>query len=317
MARTSRRRRALLVIVSVIAAAGLGEALARAIAPDDIAVAGSTVDWFAEGAGDPLFEADPELGFRPRLGTAKYDEFGAHPNAYAKAKPPGTTRVLFLGDSVTDRGTIVRGLREQLGEDGIEYWNCGVGAFNTRQEVEFYLRHNATLEPDHVVLTFHLNDFQVTPAVFRDESGELLMYSRRRHHDTVQPWLWDHSCLYRLLVEAISDDTASFEAHARDVRTELERLRDELARTGVRFTVLILPLFHPIDSWPLADRRAHTRILEIARDLGLPHYDLRPALRTAYDLGLEVTETPDDRWHPSPAAGHHFASWLITQGWRP
>ncbi len=79
------------------------------------------------------------------------------------AKPAGTTRVLFLGDSFVagaqvplDRtaGRVMeRALARALGRP-VEVWNCGVAGYSTAQELLF-LRHRArAFDPDLVVLGF-------------------------------------------------------------------------------------------------------------------------------------------------------------------
>jgi hypothetical protein len=114
------------------------------------------------------FVIDPDFGFRPILPSGSYTRFGTLANGYAEAKRPGVTRLLFIGDSVTRRGHIVEALKSHYGSQEYEYWNAGVESFNTVQEVEYYRRFNRAIQPDHVILTFHLNDFETTPVWFRE-----------------------------------------------------------------------------------------------------------------------------------------------------
>src|SRR5215467_10511368 len=92
---------------------------------------------FRQGGPDSTLWAvvDPHFGFRPVLGEGPYTRFGTLANDYAAAKPPGVQRLLFIGDSVTHRGYIVDALRAVYGSQQYEYWNAGVEAFNTVQEV--------------------------------------------------------------------------------------------------------------------------------------------------------------------------------------
>src|SRR5262249_23296537 len=99
--------------------------------------------------GLSTFVIDPTFGFRPVLGEGPYTRFGTLANDYAAAKPPGVQRLLFIGDSVTHRGLIVDALRAEYGAQQYEYWNAGVEAFNTVQEVEYYRRFNRPIHPDH------------------------------------------------------------------------------------------------------------------------------------------------------------------------
>ena len=71
---------------------------------------------------------DPELGFRPVLGDAKYNVDGTRVNRYLSKKPPEACRILFLGDSATARGKMIAALEAVYGEEPFEYWNAGVEA---------------------------------------------------------------------------------------------------------------------------------------------------------------------------------------------
>jgi hypothetical protein len=47
-----------------------------------------------------LYTIDPDFGFRPILGSDRYNEYGTIKNTYRLEKPPGVIRLLFIGDSV-------------------------------------------------------------------------------------------------------------------------------------------------------------------------------------------------------------------------
>jgi len=187
---------------------------------------------------------DSELGYRPRLGGETYSEQGVLRNDYDDAKRPGVERILFIGDSVTRRGSIVRALRELYGEQAYEYWNGGVESFNTIQEVRYYLRYNRSIQPDHVVLTFHNNDFETTPAVFEHE-GRLVVYEPTRRLSEVNPWLLRHSRSYQTWLARPTRG-----GHGRIVEetaASLVELKRVLDSDSVRFTVLLLPLLAPVE----------------------------------------------------------------------
>ena len=130
--------------------------------------AATELPWMRNNSQDfsQIFTIDPDFGFRPILGTGGYTEYGTSPNTYPVQKRPGITRLLFIGDSVTGRGRIIEAIKQIYDDEVFEYWNAGVESFNTIQEVRFYQRYNAAVYPDHVILTFHLNDFEPTPVAF-------------------------------------------------------------------------------------------------------------------------------------------------------
>jgi lysophospholipase L1-like esterase len=81
-------------------------------------------------------------------------------------KPTGTTRILFLGDSVTFgyrvayEDTIVHHVEQELRELGhpVEAINAGVGGYSPWQELAYLEGEGLRYQPDLVVLSFVLND---------------------------------------------------------------------------------------------------------------------------------------------------------------
>ncbi|MCX7591490.1 MAG: hypothetical protein N2255_07665, partial [Kiritimatiellae bacterium] len=169
--------RILLVLLGVGGALVLAELELRIVAPDAAFGAARELTHFQKPEHSQQFEIDADFGFRPVLGRGCYNKFGTLTNSYALAKPAGVMRLLFVGDSVTARGQLVAALRKCYGEEKFEYWNAGVESFNTIQEVEYYKRYNSAIQPDHVILTFHMNDFETTPVVFRRADGRLAAYA--------------------------------------------------------------------------------------------------------------------------------------------
>jgi hypothetical protein len=88
---------------------------------------------------------------------------------YDLAKPPGTFRILVLGDSVTfGHGShfettypylLEQRLEEWRPSTNWQVWNLGVPGYNTRQELRYLQEVGATFEPDLVIVGFYPNDF--------------------------------------------------------------------------------------------------------------------------------------------------------------
>jgi lysophospholipase L1-like esterase len=124
-----------------------------------------------------IFERDPDLGWRLRPG-AEDRWFGTPVTINAKglrgpeldyAKPPGTFRVLYLGDSVTfgfglpdhEQTFPYRtgaALRSEMLAGAVETINAGVDGYSPWQERLFLEREGWKYDPDLVVLAFVLND---------------------------------------------------------------------------------------------------------------------------------------------------------------
>src|SRR5262245_7368835 len=271
---------------------------------------------FRRGAPDQIsgFMIDPDFGFRPILGSESYNRFGTLKNGYSEVKRPGVTRLLFIGDSVTRRAQIVDALRAQYGPQQHEYWNAGVESFTTIQEVAYYKRFNRPIQPDHVILTFHLNDFETTPVAFREADGTLVVYAPNRPIQRLNPWLFRHSYTYRYWIGLWSPKRAGRSEIIEEVRASLADLQREVVRDNARLTVLVLPILQPLNEWKPEYRDYRGLILAMLESLRIRHFDLLTPLNKALEDGAVVTEPGDDIfWHPSRDAASYFARYLRTQ----
>jgi lysophospholipase L1-like esterase len=91
------------------------------------------------------------------------------PREYSLEKPPGTFRILVIGDSVTfGHGATFETTYPYLLERRLkawrpavrwEVWNLGVPGYNTRQEATYLAEVGDRYRPDLVVVGFYPNDF--------------------------------------------------------------------------------------------------------------------------------------------------------------
>lgn len=263
------------------------------------------------GAG-VLFVEDKECGYLAPPNTPEYDAFACVRNHYPAEKPPGKTRLLFAGDSVTHRGLIMKGLEEVAGDKGYEYWNAGVESYNPRQEVTAYRRWNHLIHPDHVILTFHPNDFFMTP-VLRSENGRVLIYTPRRAPRKINYWLFANSYLYRWAVGTSLGWKDQLD-RVGEVREQLTALRDLTEKENVRLSVLLLPTLMPMDQWIPEEKWSRTESLKLFQELGLPYYDLLDTFLAHLKTGDSGQETPNDRWHPNAKLASEFARYAYEKG---
>lgn len=314
-ARTVFARLTLLGVATVFAL-GLCEVILRVMAPDETFGTAVELPWMRgmDTLEKPEFEISPEFGFLPVMGTTGRSDYGTHANDYDLPRTPGRTRLLFLGDSVTSRGRIIRAIQEIYGDESFEYWNAGVESYNTVQEVAFYKAFNAGIEPDHVILTFHLNDYQTTPAVTRDAEGNMVVYRLNRPASEVNATLFAHSLLYRAILSVGQSRDEDSKTIAREAEASLLELAQLLEREGVAFSVIVLPSMAPVPKWKGGLRAHRRRILKFLKSQGIRHFDLLPALRLALQDGVDVQERPGDVWHPSDAAAGYFARHLLAKG---
>ena len=252
------------VLVGIAVAVLCVELAARWLTPMPVDQAGVELELFQGDQTETkqLYSLDDELGFRPIHGTHMYDELGFRRSeiheTYDLEDRGGRTRILFAGDSVTARGLLVEGIRARFGDEKYEYWNGGVTAYNTIQEVQYYERYTHVCKPDHIVLTFHLNDFMRTPITFPDDDGRMRVVMPHRNLSEIHPGLFEWSHIYRHWVAANrTPDTAEVE---KDLRAALERLIELTERDGIRLSVIIHPELNPVEEWnvPLLPAPIHS-----------------------------------------------------------
>lgn len=246
---------------------------------------------------------DPECGYLPVVGRGDYGPNGCLANDYDLDNKSGR-RVLFIGDSVTRRARIVKPLTELYAGKEYEFWNAGVESFNTKQEVVFYRRYNQKIKPDHVVLTFHNNDFRVTPLVMR-EAGQIRIFEPTMH---MNQWLFARSHLYRWAWPKLEDK----EERALQVRQSLEELKELTA--DIRLSVVLHPMLKPLEDWDDKEKRSRELSLKYFDELGLTYYDLLPVLEQAIADKTDLLEQAGDFLHPGDALGQRFAHYLFEQG---
>lgn len=264
-----------------------------------------------------IFQVDDVLGYRPVPGGQGYGPHGCKWNPYVPEKPPDKTRLLFVGDSVTDRHKLIDALEERLG-DGYEYWNAGIPGYATEQEFLYYRDYLEEIRPEHVVLTFHLNDYETTPIVFEVDDALVAVHSQIGGK-TPNPWLLRNSFLYRYVWGLASARTSRARATEIEhgVAHYLRELRDLVRARGADFTVLVLPWLQPPAEWPARMTQHHELTLRTLEELGIRHYSFQETLQRALAEGVPVHEMKVDPQHPSLAFARLMVAEVLEQGFRP
>jgi hypothetical protein len=140
-------------------------------------------------------------------------------------KPPGTFRVIALGDSTTEgfevrqNYTYAAVLERYLRKNGIdaEVFNTGISGFSTAEELIYLENEGIKYRPDAVVLGFYANDFDdnVRSDLFRLESDKLVIVNKTyipgvRILDVINAigplrWLSENSYFYSFALNTVWD----------------------------------------------------------------------------------------------------------------
>ncbi len=254
-------------------------------------------------------------------------------------KPPGTRRILCLGDSFTcghgvaREETFAEVLERSLASAGdpAETWevlNAGVGGTGTAHQLAYYRTEGHRYSPDVVVLCISPNDFwdNVTSGLYvlegeslakrtarRTSAADIQRISRRipglqsflaRSHllNTVRH---KFAMLHQQTLSARSvkgQDRAELERRTRELMRRLVRsLRTACEADGAALVAMIVPPL--LDKGKGVDRMAD--VVEFLEREGFPTVDLRPSFASAAERGKITNYRGDGHWTP---LGHELAA---------
>lgn len=241
------------------------------------------------------------------------NSMGLRDREYTLAKPPGVTRIVMLGDSLTfgwgvkmddtPAKLLEASLNAGLPKPGYEVINAGVGNYNSTMEVAYFLDHGQRFKPDIVVLNYFINDAELTP--------------RRRNS-----FLTEHSHAAVLAGSAIDKmerqyfGKSDWKTYYRDLyrpnmqgwakaRAAISELALYCQRNGIKLLVANYPELHQLSPYPFQD--VTDAIGQAARSNGVQFVDIRPAVEGLKPSILWVT--PDDA-HPNRTANVRIAAAL-------
>src|SRR5712691_4843869 len=240
------------------------------------------------------------------------------------AKPPGTRRVLSLGDSFAWGASVEfedgypQRLERALMRRRREPWqvvNLALPGMNTVDEEAQLRTEGFAYQPDVVLLGFVLNDSE-------DEAAAEARRAADWAEAKVRPrGLLGHSALFTMVktrLWATAENRRRIRGYrsmyAEDApgwiaaRAALRRMGDLARQHGVPFVVAIFPLFgNPLDqSYPFSE--IHAKVARAASDAGARVVDLLPAYR-GLRWDILVVDGVDDE-HPNEIA-HRIAAGVI------
>lgn len=269
----------------------------------------------------------PNSRFQQGKIVNQYNGAGFRGGDHSIEKPSGITRVVVIGDSVTEgygvewRDVFASSVQASLGS-GYEVINLGMGGLNAPQEVHILEKVGLRYSPDHVVVNFVLNDcdffvrakaaakhaesadskidllgIRINPALKRTLKSSALIYMvNERVAD-----LWG-----RLRGEERHDYYEEIwrnEENRAKITAAFERLRTLSRNHGFKVIVLVWPLV--IDYGHYRFRPVHEWTIEQAAAKGFATIDLLPVYSTQPFRTLQVTS--EDYVHPN-AKGHKMAA---------
>lgn len=314
-------KKALLLFLSCLFSLALAEGVVR--------LSGRAPEIGVLQSGRFRIAANPVIGYEPipdfeytgdDLGQYDYrgrsNSLGYRDREHSREKPPGTYRILVLGDSIAAGFGIERTedafparLESLLREKGLraEVLSFAVSGYNTRQEVATLEERGLAFHPDLVLVAYCLNDRQ------NDVVGTVVsgLLAARARGDKVNPHqappVLVHSALYRLLRYRLfarpaedkrAGDTAPGAAGKEDTVGESFARLGQLSRQhGFKVLVAVFPRFRKLDAYgPWLGE--HRSVAALSNQLGFTHLDLLDTYRSSCWTG-DVGDLAIDRWHPT------------------
>lgn len=264
----------------------------------------------------------------------KINSLGLRGPEISEKKPPGTFRLLGVGDSFTfgvgvrDADTFLRRLEKSLNanppsEHKFEVLNAGTQGYNTRDEI-LYLEHRwLALDADLVLISFYLNDAYADEAflnngqglgIYLKEPQGLARYSRvldflqynyraREVRQTMRDYYSQH---FFAKPRQFFRSTGSLRADWHMSRAALEHAVKLSGQHKFQLVLVIFPEFQDLDGvYPF--EAVHDLVRTACESMGLPVLDLLDTFRGRRDRDLWVH--PSDH-HPNEIA-HAMAAKAI------
>ena len=180
------------------------------------------------------------------------------------------------------------------------------------QEVEYYKKYNYLVRPDHVILTFHMNDFVETP-VFSRDGNCVVGYGLRIPKKLFCYRLLLNSALYRYVMAAIFYRKYDDDLMKNNIKKALADIKMVLDQQNVSFTVLLLPYLYDYERWDKKVKQDHRYIKQVCKELSIRYVDLLKPMIQALADKVDIEETPGDYAHPSDAVCRYFAKYISAQ----
>jgi lysophospholipase L1-like esterase len=283
-AATPWRARAGLLAFGVVAALVTGEIAVRALVPRPpqprttlppdspwirtpdgarIYIAGSSFSHFYDVTADRrgYFGAGGRIDYR-------INNLGLRGGDVAVPKPPGTRRILCLGDSFT----FGEGVREddawpqRLGRalgPSTQVINAGIQGYDLDAEMAYLYLYGRKLAPDVVILAFFMNDAMSWEQTISDQAFMTAPAapSGPARYSALWRFLGQRGMDARQTRRYVDDLRQSFtDSRWRETRARIPRLRQMADVDGFRILAVIFPLLYELDGdYPLEREAAEVR----------------------------------------------------------
>lgn len=212
-------------------------------------------------------------------------------------------KILILGDSVTEQALYVYPFEDLItsryNNSSIKIINAGVTGYDTGLEYNYLKYRGLDLEPDLVIIQFHMNDFGNTPVIIKQKDGFwLALTGDKKLSKWINPVLFANSKIYESITVMLLTLSKKKEKkeYKNNVLIPLTNIKNLLEEEEIPFYLLIFPLFEDSEF----GRRAYGKIVDIVNELDLnsKSLDLIP-----YYSNVSFENVRIDSSHPNEEEG--------------
>ena len=285
---------------------------------------------------------DPDLGWVMVPGDFHYTyDVPVQLNSLGfRGREPGPQReseyrILAFGDShvygqgLEDESLLTTVIERTLNADNLScdysVINLGVRAYSINQELALLNKVGLGLGPDHVLLFFYINDFQLTNIerqyrAYRELDWYMFDISSKPTEAALNRWrriqfprksalvMWTYDLARGYLhrdnpeQKILTGDTAErFDQQLAAVKSVLAEFKELTRDRGIAFTVIVIPVSAQIfRAFP--NERYQSELSRFAHSQDLDYIDVLPPLTKAYRRTGHVPTIPYDGHYD--AAGH-------------
>jgi lysophospholipase L1-like esterase len=244
------------------------------------------------------------------------NSLGLRDREYSLGKPKNVYRIMVLGDSITlgwgvdQRDCYPQQLEEMLRKNvssktGVDYEviNTGVGNYNTVQELAYFKDEGYRLNPDMIILGFHINDAEPVPrktkSFFLNHSHLMVLFWSKmnmimsrfspRHN-----YIDYYNSLYR----------DSYPGWIR-CQNALKELKNYCSNNNKKLLVVLIPELHDLsNAYPF--KEAYKKVEDFVKSQSISYLDLYPYFkgRTREELWVSYEDAhPNKTGHEIIARG--------------
>lgn len=327
--------RAAAVLLGLAAALLVGEGVARLVRGPALAVVVRAGFERADGSGAmAVLVPDGRLyGARPGHveELIRIDSLGTRGPERAPVAPPDVRRLVVLGDSVAFGGSLPEDqtmpalLEVGLGA-GWQVWNLAFPGYNTHQEAAALEHFGPTLQPDHVLVVWVINDAASLEMPRGGAPDGPALYVQRQVHllpgldPQRQVALWNRSALFRVVGDAWAGATGSEEAillEEREHRVAIRRIGEQARALGADVTWASFPPLLDYPGWQEPARPGRPAVPWVRDPAWIASRDEAQAQcfevvdLTAAFAGHRPSEVRLDDLHPNAKGNRIAAEYLV------